>query len=124
MKFAFYGTLREGQGNRAWCDEHVKSLGVTTLSGYAMWSLGGYPYVMETPSEPENTITVELVEIDDPDTIMNIHGMEIGAGYYNDMIEVNDDIFIIYLFSEHGQHFSQTISSGDWNEFVKLKDAL
>lgn len=111
-RFAFYGTLRKGHGNRDWCDEHVTSVKEVVLGGYKMRNLGWYPLVVKTGNEEDN-IVVELVTITDPDTIASITNMELVAGYIIETVKVSGHEWIIFLFEQDIEEYPEVIC-GDW----------
>lgn len=115
QKCAFYGSLREGKGNRRWCEASVEAVTKTTISGYKMRSLGGYPFVVKT-SDPSDLTVVELVTVMDNDTFNQIDGMEIQAGYIRDTIIVDDEEWLIYLYPEDYPEYEEVIG-GDWTKF-------
>ena len=74
---AVYGTLRKGGGNH-----HILygiPFDTDTISGYEMYSLGGFPYVIKS-EDPESKITVEVYTVDNYRTAVNLDRLE---GYHS-----------------------------------------
>lgn len=81
------------------------------LNGFDMVSLGGYPAI----SEGSGTIKTELHEVEDI-SYGSIYRMEIGAGYYEKVIKLDDDIKAsIFLMDKEKVGKYQKVKSGDWN---------
>lgn len=121
-RFAFYGTLRKGQGNHRWSvanDSGAVFDGVHVIPGYRMHSLGGYPFV--TQSE-EDSIVVELYQLSDPRIIESIHRMEIGAGYSVEEITVNGQHYQLYVQPPRG-HSYPVVPDGDWVKYVEERSS-
>lgn len=120
--FAFYGTLRSGQGNYRWSvarDNGAEFDGEHVIPGYKMYSLGGYPFVAPS-NDADASIVVELYKLSDPDIIRSIHRMEIGAGYDTATIEVNDQQYTLYY--QHNNNYGYTeVPNGDWVKFVEAR---
>lgn len=122
MVIFVYGSLRKGQYNH-WGE--LAHLGTTTMKGYKMCSLGGYPYVL--PSLEEDEITVDILEVVDKDTLTSIHNMELGAGYtaFETSVTYEGTNYdgLIYVHKYHkGQH--EQVVGGDWCKFLKEEYAL
>ena len=118
-RFAFYGTLRQGQGNHRWSvakDVGANFDGEHVIRGYKMYSLGGYPFVTPTYNE-DDSIVVELYELTDPGIINSIHGMETGAGYRVEEITVDDKTYNMYVQPARSGYYAE-VPNGDWVAYV------
>lgn len=113
--YAFYGTLRQGMENYQVYENDLTYLSTIELSGFKMYSLVEYPYVVRT-SDPDNTIVVDLFRITNRSTEQNIHEMEIDAGYIFSEVIISDTKFGIYLF-EKADPSDPEVRTGDWIGF-------
>lgn len=111
---AAYGTLRKGHYNHNRFD--VTYIGTTTVEGFQLWDLGPYPCVVRTDSN-EDVLTVDILEVDE-ENYKYITGMEIGARYNVEMIEVeyNGQIYecTIYTFKV-APAYARQIESGNYS---------
>lgn len=117
---AFYGTLRLNQGNYRYFlgeKDNVQHLGTEVVSGYRMYSLGGYPMVFPS-SEPGDSIVVDLFSVGDPQAMIGIDRMETGAGYDREVINVNGNDYVMYVGEpEYEAAISANqnkVENGDW----------
>lgn len=119
--FAFYGTLRKGQGNHRWSvaqDSGAKFDGTVTVPGYRMHSYGGYPFVV--PSQ-DDSIVVELYQLTDDSIMDSIHRMEIGAGYHVEEITVEGITYQLYVQNHDNTNYWETVPDGDWVSYRNRK---
>lgn len=125
-KFAFYGTLRRGQGNYTRIiKDSPKAVfeGEAILLGYKMFSFGGFPFVIPTGNQSD-TIKVELFDVPEELAARSIHHMELGAGYGVDEVTINDQVYWLYTYSPQRNYKSfPEVPGGDWVEFVKKRTA-
>jgi gamma-glutamylcyclotransferase (GGCT)/AIG2-like uncharacterized protein YtfP len=116
--FLFYGSLRQGEYNQSYFDyEFIKTV---VLKGYKLYSLGGYPGIKKS-NNPEDTLVCDLVKVTDKSEFQAIDGMEIGAGYSREIIEIEGVQAILYLYEGKVQE-ERLVPSGDWskrNEVIK-----
>lgn len=98
-------------------ENDLKYLATTELSGFRMYSLAEYPYVIRTEN-PDHKITVDLFRITSDQTEQTIHEMEIEAGYIFSDVLVDNIKFGIYLFETAGWADPE-IKGGDWIGFRK-----
>jgi gamma-glutamylcyclotransferase (GGCT)/AIG2-like uncharacterized protein YtfP len=110
--YAFYGSLRLGMENHLAFADTVSYLRTVNLTGYRMYSLGEYPYVVQT-HDPDDVIIADLFYIDSPATEQMIYEMEIDAGYIRCPILIEGNKFGIYVFpsSMPGDEY---LPGGDW----------
>ena len=113
--YAFYGTLRIGMENHALFERGMKFLDKVVIKGFRLISLGEYPYAIKSP-DPGHIVIAELFRLEDT-TARSIHEMELQAGYYYDELQIGQNNYGIYLFSE-ANPFDEEITSGDWASFV------
>jgi len=83
------------------------------INGFKLFALEDYPYAVQTQSS--DSIVVELFRILDEQTRINIHQLELDAGYYFETFQLNDLQVGIYLFEFAGNN--PEVKSGDWVEF-------
>jgi gamma-glutamylcyclotransferase (GGCT)/AIG2-like uncharacterized protein YtfP len=117
--YAFYGTLRRDMENHILFQRGMHYLDTVVLEGYKLISLVEYPYAVRTFNSNE-TITVELFHLD-PVEAESIHHMELEAGYYYDEIQIGQNLYGIYLFSEINPE-DEEIPSGDWAKYIAERD--
>lgn len=87
--YAVYGTLRLNQGNyRHILKDNSKYIKTTKIKGFDMFSLGGFPGIVEG----NNEIVVDLFEVNDPTTKHRLDRLE---GYSS-----NDESYSMYLRRE------------------------
>lgn len=114
--FAFYGSLRTGMPNFREYAASMTYERTTRISGYRMYSLGNYPYAVKS-EDRNDVIIVEIFRSDVLDTKMRIHQMEIDAGYFYSIINLDGDDVGIYLFQQAGN--DPWVKSGNWVEFFR-----
>ena len=117
-KYAVYGTLRLDQGNYNWClknQEGVRHVETKTISGYDMFSLGGFPGIKKSNGD----IVVDIFEVDNPNVEQNLDGLE---GYNENNLEGSmyvkdktDEGEFIYIWNSARE--GQKIEDGDWVKF-------
>lgn len=115
--YAFYGSLRQGMENYHAYQDDLRYIATTELSGFKMYSLSEYPYVVRT-GDPDHKIIVDLFRITNESTEQNIHQMEIDAGYIFSEVSISDTKFGIYLFETPGPSDPE-VRGGDWTGFRK-----
>lgn len=117
--FAVYGTLRQGWGNHRILQGKSKLLGThVTEPAYTMYSLGGFPAVTKDGTTP---ITIEVYEVEDPQTIERVHNLEGYTGepdhpdnwYDVTPVETPYGVANMFYFKNPPKHGRQ-IESGDW----------
>ncbi len=116
-----YGTLRKGQVNYrkiitafgSACLSYKKTL---TLPGWKMYDELLYPYIVRS-SNLRDSIVVEVFTCTNRvyDAIKN---MEIGAGYYADIISIDNEWHTIYAKTSRLPGHEQ-IDNGDWIEHLE-----
>lgn len=109
-KIITYGSLRKGEYNfdRFPSAKHIKT---TTIQGWDLFSLhsGMYPGVKESKN---SNLTVDIIEVDAKD-YNNIRAMELGAGYSEIELEVENVKGKFYPYLGVVQN-TNIIKSGDW----------
>lgn len=128
-KYAFYGTLRLNQGNykRLNLKKTAKFIANKTIPGYLMYPIGdAYPAVINVVHNPNQltlhvpSIVVDLFEIDDTITQDYIRNMELGAGYEENTIIVDKEVYILYTMNEYSASlaYNSTVPGGDWVKHI------
>ena len=77
---AVYGTLKQGFGNNRLL-QTSKLLGEQNISGFKMYSLGGYPAINIAE---DSDIKIEVYEINDPTVLNRVYSLEGYTGKRND----------------------------------------
>lgn len=94
----------------------LESLGTVQLRGYLLYSLGEYPYAVKTP-DLNRIITAELFHINEPSIEREIHEMERSVGYHFEEVQIERNLYGIYLFSTPGKG-DILLEHGDWVKFM------
>lgn len=107
-KVAVYGSLRQGMGNhRVLGDSPL--LGQARVSGFEMFSLGGFPFVRHG----EGDITIEVYEVNEH-TSMRVDMLEGYPLFYNrEQIDTPYGQAWIY-FIDRQETTSPPVTHGDW----------
>jgi gamma-glutamylcyclotransferase (GGCT)/AIG2-like uncharacterized protein YtfP len=122
-RFLFYGTLRKDQGNYNYFVKPVKGSefeGTKTLTGYKMFSFGGFPAVYKT-NNPDDKILVEAWYVPNEMSCRSIHMMELGAGYEVEEVELEGKMYWLYTYDEKYSQGKLEVKSGDWVNFITEK---
>lgn len=114
---AVYGSLRKGLYNNKRYMGGAKLLGVETIWGFDMYSLGSYPYIIEG----EGKVIFEIYDVPD-DAAADIRDMELGANYQESQVETGFGTAIIYVmtgerhawYGRRGRH--TLVPKGDWRK--------
>lgn len=119
---AVYGSLRKGHGNNDLLVRGGAEFICTTRtkSKFAMYSLGGFPFVSLT--EHKVPITVEVYEVDSHclARLDCLEGYREGSGdsFYNrsqvNLENLDKPAFIYHIDNRTNQ---SPVTSGDWNEY-------
>ena len=118
-QYAFYGSLMMGMENYMLYEKQLKFIGKVHLSGFKMFSLKQYPYVIRS-NDANDRIVAELYKVIDMKTEQSIHELEMEEGYIFSEVEIADNKFGIYLFESHVGD-SAEVASGDWRSYRKLQ---
>jgi gamma-glutamylcyclotransferase (GGCT)/AIG2-like uncharacterized protein YtfP len=110
--YAFYGTLRQGMENHLAFAKALTFLRTMTIEGYRMYSLGEYPYVIQT-GDSNDQIIVDLFQITTIEAEELIYEMEIDADYIRSSVVIDGNKFGIYLFARKRDGDAH-VSGGDW----------
>jgi gamma-glutamylaminecyclotransferase len=109
-----YGTLRNGHSNHHLLKESYCHGTGSTEAGYAMYLIGGYPYV--TGLEARYPIVGELYAVDD-DTLKTLDSMEGHPRYYERReitVIVGEERHVAWMYFRDPQ--GVLLQSGDYNE--------
>ena len=120
---ATYGTLRTGQPNHD--KTKVKSHGISTISRYKMYSMGGFPALLFT-GEEEDRVKIEVLEIKDINYSRDVDMMELRYGYYISTIDVGGKPCKLYcmtadIIRAYGRDDKHIVKTGDWLNQKQLK---
>ena len=88
MKMFVYGTLKRGFGLANWM-KGAKYIGNAKLAGYKMYTNHNYPAIVKGDSI-DDVVSGEVFEVE-KDVFESISGMERGAGYGIDEVDVMTD---------------------------------
>lgn len=118
--YAFYGSLRPGMYNFAgFKQRYQEDIEVVAeekeIKGYKLYSLGAYPYAIKTGND-DDAMKVSVIKAKNR-AETNIHGMEIGAGYEYDEVEIDGEKCGIYLFPAGYAREERLVPHGDWVKF-------
>jgi len=123
-----YGTLRNSKGNGRILDGSEKICDAT-LSGYKMYSCGGFPAIVET-QDVSDVVIGEVFRISDEQTrtrLDHLEGYARGAPdeyntFYNvdDVTVCSEDVAYdaeVYVFRDDSRFSDENIiTTGDWHE--------
>lgn len=112
--FAFYGSLRTGMSNYRIYQDVLEYVSTNRISGYELYALSDYPYAVFT-GNAMSSMVMEIFRVKSKHAKLMIHKLEIDAGYYFKLIEVDGNKVGIYLFSKPGN--DTKVESGDWVKF-------
>lgn len=119
--YAVYGSLRKGLGNHRILGESKFKGEFTTPPNFTMYSLGGFPGVIEKGNTP---ITLEVYEVEEIDIesrldiLEGYHGKYYGANLYNkETIETPFGEAFIYYFNRENLPYP-VVESGDWKKYL------
>ena len=120
--FFFYGSLRKGDYNHSIIDDKNPKA-FATITGFKMYSLGSYPFIVETKNE-EDTVFGEIYTNLTQNEIDYIDRMELGAGYRRKLGKVTADNgkeyeIVIYTQDYEGVVPHTPVDDGDWLKFKK-----
>lgn len=117
---AVYGTLKKGKYNNR-CLGDSKYIGTSKVSGFKMYSLGGFPGVIPGDSE----IVIEIFQVTneaDAHSIYNLEGYNGVRGHsrntFYDTVDVevniNGENLTAEMFIYKGNRLGPFVSSGEW----------
>ena len=119
-KFAFYGSLRAGMYNYSHWSEQLRLVDTIRIKGFIMKDLGPYPMCIESDC-PEDSIVVDLMEVEDQGVAASIDRMEKGAGYVPITITHNNIDYTMYIY-ENDLHELRRVEGGDWKKYCDDKE--
>jgi gamma-glutamylcyclotransferase (GGCT)/AIG2-like uncharacterized protein YtfP len=125
-KIIVYGSLMENEYNfnsikNYFGYKSIKKIKDITLNNYLMFSFGFYPAIIESKGI-ENSIKAEIIEVNE-DAFNHINNMELGAGYKSKNINIENEDYIIYVFSskEISIELYPKVKDGNWKNYKKIK---
>lgn len=101
----------------AFGEESMKYEKTTQIPGFKLYNLGSYPAAVQ--SSNEFSIIIDLFSLSDK-VYDSIKRMEHGAGYYEDLINIDDEQYSIFLFHESDITNEKLVNSGDWFRYKFL----
>jgi gamma-glutamylcyclotransferase (GGCT)/AIG2-like uncharacterized protein YtfP len=122
----FYGTLMDEQYNNKkmkdiYGEDSMKFISKEILPGFNLYDTRyGFPAAIR--SDKNNNIIVEIFEVSDS-CLEYIRAMELGSGYYNDIVKVGEDFCNMFLYREPFYSFTK-IDSGSWIDYLETKKQI
>lgn len=118
-----YGTLRKGGHNHHLLHgaEYILSM---HLSGYRMYSCGGFPVVFKEGKDYKGGIEIEVYRVSDAE-LQAIDRLEGHPEWYQRVVIGNlsitdtPDDLSIYIMGDESYRKNPPVHSGDWIKFVK-----
>lgn len=109
---AVYGTLREGQGNWSWAlRNRSEKLGEAEISGFQMYSTGGFPAVVHATDE--DVIKIEVYEVDD-EVFSDLDRLEgYPTMYTREQVDTEYGSAWLYIWNSSTARL-QLLPEGDW----------
>lgn len=117
-----YGSLRPSAYNfkrmqSMFGEDALNFLGNYVVSGYTLHSLGVYPAIVPSKSTAD-TVSCDLLECTE-ECFDAIHGMELGAGYKAETVQIEDqEPAIIYVY-RYAPPTGSRVYSGDWLDHLQ-----
>lgn len=104
----FYGSLKQGKRNfnRFGGQNYIKTL---ELDGYEMYDFKYYPGICGGNGK----ITVELHSVE-LDSFENIRGMELGAGYKEKLLTVDNINATLFVMDKYQVKRFPRVENGNW----------
>lgn len=117
---ATYGSLRLGQYNYTYFkqlfDTEYEYVRTTSIPGFALYSLGAYPAVI--PDKEAAPLVVDIFKCSEQ-VHSYIKHMELGAGYFEEKININGRECIIYVYADDEINvLYKLVESGNWVKYV------
>lgn len=112
---AVYGSLRQGMGNHRLL-EHGEATKLSTehISGFLMYSMGGFPYIR--PATTEDLIVVEVYKVD-ASTMRSLDRLEGYPSFYDrKLVPTSKGEAWVYFIDEEPRG-REPVVSGDWVKF-------
>lgn len=119
-----YGTLRRGFGNNKLL-KNSEFLGETEISGFSMYSLGGFPGIIIDKSNTKN-IKIELFKVTQEE-LNSLDRLEGYPDFYDRMLVHTEygDSYIYFLHSKNRYHNElPLVESGDWKLYSEKKSKV
>jgi gamma-glutamylcyclotransferase (GGCT)/AIG2-like uncharacterized protein YtfP len=125
---AVYGTLRKGYGlNRYLSEERATYLGTKRIKGFKLYAFSdkhwSYPSLTRTDNMAD-IATVELYKFHDTlagnDAEARVDDIEYGARYFSEEIEIDGDIYKVFLKDDDKMKDMFHIESGDFNVYSQV----
>ena len=112
---AVYGSLRAGLHNHCVLNGAEK-VGNTSISGYDMFSLGGFPYVLRG----DGKITIEVYNVTNDNTLDDLDCLEGYPTFYDrdDAVATEFGTASMYFMHNHYTAGNPAVESGDWVKFL------
>lgn len=115
IRCLFYGSLRKGEYNYDrflgyFGKESMKYIQTVRVPNFKMYDLGAYPCVVR--GDIEDFIVVDIVDVS-PDCYRSIYNMELGAGYSETSVNVEEHESSIFTYDNMGSRGTQ-VKNGDW----------
>ena len=114
IRVAVYGSLRQGMGNHRLL-EGSKFLGQDVIEGFVMYSLGAFPCVKSVWPDPDNSIVVEVYEVDD-DTFARLDRLEGYPSFY-DRRKTDTKFGDAWIYTIEERTSGIRVDHGDWVRF-------
>ncbi len=109
-----YGSLKKGFYNHQRCNmDKAQFIINTVIHNAKLFSLGSYPAVI-LDGEEADIVYGEIYDIPD-DVFKPIQQMEIGAGYSQRTISINDENVEIFVFDQDSSGFKRVVD-GNWTD--------
>lgn len=119
MKVLVYGSLRKDEYNYnrflQYYPDEINYIKTLTIEGFDLYSLGPYPAIVKG----EGSLVVDLLDVS-PEVKESFDGMELGAGYEIQQVEVDNELVDIYVYvNPQRLNNNRKVQSGDWSKYLK-----
>jgi gamma-glutamylcyclotransferase (GGCT)/AIG2-like uncharacterized protein YtfP len=115
LRLFVYGTLRKGGVSANYLEGQQLMHQNLSLSGFAMYDAGWYPFVI--PAGPESFIMGDVYEVEK--SMMPALGSYEGGGYVQHFLKKEN--LLLYLKADEQTHGFAPVESGDWLSYWRAK---
>lgn len=118
---AVYGSLRKGLHNHNLLED-ADFLGTDQVSGFKMYSMGGFPFITHDGATESDTIQIEVYQVD-PYEMRRLDQLEGYPSFYNrELIKTKyGDAWIYFIDDEVAGH--PPVIHGDWFKYYSSRVA-
>lgn len=118
---AVYGSLRKGLHNHRLL-EQADLVGTARISGFKMYSMGGFPFITHEDATEQDTIQIEVYAVT-PREMRSLDQLEGYPSFYNrELVDTPYGKAWIYFIDNERDGYSPVID-GDWFKYYTSRVA-